>query len=89
MPDPLSFKTTTVKRDHKNAAYRTRDILRRPRQTVFGCSTAENGKVTMQKVHTIDQNSKIPPQYNVSYEPRRDDEDIWTELHEHLYSPSE
>ena len=85
----MNLKTTIVKTDQNNGAYQTSGILGRPGKTAVGCSTAENGKVTMQKVHTIDQNSKIPPQYNVSYEPRRDDEDIWTELHEHLYSPSE
>ena len=58
VPDPVLIKTTTVKTDHKNVSYRTNNIIWRPGQTAFGCSTVKHGKVTMQKVHIIGQNSK-------------------------------
>ena len=89
MPDPLSFKATTVKTDHKNAVYRTTAILWRSGQTAFGCTTAENGKATIQKVHIIGQNNKNPPQYKVPYKLHSDDEDLWIKLHKHPYPPSE
>jgi hypothetical protein len=43
----------------------------------------------MQSVYIIGQNSEHTPKYEVSYEPHPEDEDIWTEVHKHLYSPSE
>ena len=43
----------------------------------------------MQNVHIIDKNSKNSPQYEVSYKPHPNDEDIWTKFQKHLSSPSE
>ena len=88
VPDLLSIKTTNVKTNHENVIYQTNDILWIPSQTAFGCSTAENGKVTMQRVHIISKNSKNSPQYNFSYKPYPDDIGTWTKLHKDRFSPS-